>query len=122
MATGVLALKNAVQLAATAVAAEELPADEPEAALDEAAGADDAAAELGDVLAAELPLLLPPQAARVTPSAAHARTIRGDLLGLIADTFLLSPLLSPAPWPPAYPQLPVRPGLVIRTARITLPS
>jgi hypothetical protein len=87
-ATGVLALKKAVQLAAMVPAAAEL-AGLLEAALAEAAGAEedeDAVLELvlAGVLAADPPLLLLPQAASVTPSAAHASRITGDLDGLIA--------------------------------------
>jgi hypothetical protein len=72
------------------LAAAESPAGADDAALAEVAGAEaagaeeDAAAELGGALAAEPPPPLLPHAARVTPSAAHARRITGDLEGLIA--------------------------------------
>src|SRR3984957_3527578 len=87
-ATGVLALKKALQLAAMVPAAAEL-AGLLEAALAEAAGAEEdeeAVLELvlAGVLAADPPLLLLPQAASVTPSAAPASRITGDLDGLIA--------------------------------------
>ncbi|HEX3491345.1 MAG TPA: hypothetical protein VHU92_18500 [Streptosporangiaceae bacterium] len=81
---GVLALKNAVQLAAIVFCAPEFPV--VPGALDELTGADELAGgvELDEALG--LPLL--PQAAAPRPSA-HARMIRSDLLVTIASNLQL---------------------------------
>lgn len=90
MLVGVLALKNATQLAAIVFSAPEFPV--VPGALDELAGAEELAgadelaggAELDE--APGLPLL--PQAAAPRPSA-HARMIRSDLLVTIASNLQL---------------------------------
>jgi hypothetical protein len=86
---GVLALKNAVQLAAIAFSAPELLV--VPGALDELAGADEVAGadELaGGVELDEAPGLLLPQAAAPRPRV-HARMIRSDLLVTIASNLQL---------------------------------